>query len=83
MQTRLDVIIAKSELSFFHFGVLGVFRVRRRQPRRIATEVCISAYFSYTLILHLHDAVGLDYCMHAFEPKRPEVWEIVGATEFR
>jgi hypothetical protein len=29
MQTRLDVIIAKSGLLFFHLGVLGVFRVRR------------------------------------------------------
>jgi hypothetical protein len=29
MQTRLDVIIAKSGLSFFRMGVLGVFRVRR------------------------------------------------------
>jgi hypothetical protein len=29
MQTRLNVIIAKSGLSFFHLGVLGVFRVQR------------------------------------------------------
>jgi hypothetical protein len=79
MQTRLDVIIAKSGLSFFRMGVLGVFRVRRpggrsavRQPRRIATKVCISAYFGNSLILHLHDTDGLEYSLSTFEPKRPE-----------
>jgi hypothetical protein len=90
MQTRLNVIIANSGLSFFHVGVLGVFRWRRPgdgQPSAsragLQLKVFIFVYFSYSLILHLHDADSLDYSMHAFEPKRPEVWEIVGSTEFR